>query len=89
MAAIEKTFHGNSSAQKVKANAFSADGTVSSTGGLLWGFSANSTGVGILSDDTTNIAFINKNAVWFNKPVAFDDSLKLTGTAGKVTVYYE
>ena len=89
MAAIEKTFYGNSSAQKVKAKNMEANGTVSSTAGLLWGFSANATGAGVLSDNTTPIAYVAKNAVWFDKPVAFDNSLKLTGIAGKLTVYYE
>ena len=67
----------------------SADGTVLNSAGLLWGFTANTTGVGVLNDNATPIAYVHKNAVWFDKPVAFDASLKLTGLAGAITVYYE
>ncbi len=91
MAAIEKTFYGNSSAQKVKSKAISGTNavTVLNNAGLLWGFSADFEAVGKITDNTTNIAFVNKNSIWFNQPVAFDASLKITLSAGKAVVYYE
>jgi hypothetical protein len=91
MAAIEKTFYGNSSAQKVKSKAISGSSavTVLNNAGLLWGFSSDSEAVGKITDNITNIAFVNKNSIWFNQPVAFDTSLKITLSTGKAVVYYE
>lgn len=91
MAAIEKTFYGTSSAQKVKSKEVTGVSAVEALGtaGLLWGFSGSSTALGEIKDDTTVIALISKNAVWFEKPVPFSTSLDITLTAGKAVVYYE
>jgi|2_EtaG_2_1085320.scaffolds.fasta_scaffold245910_1 hypothetical protein len=91
MAAIEKTFYGTSSAQKVKSKEITGTSAVEALGtaGLLWGFSGSSTALGEIKDDTTVIALISKNAVWFEKPVPFSTSLDITLSAGKAVVYYE
>jgi len=89
--AIEKTFYGTSSAQKVKSKEITGTSSVTAKDapGLLWGYSCSSTGVGEIKDNTTNIAFAAKNAVWYEKPVPFTASLKVTLSAGKAVVYYE
>ena len=91
MAAIEKTFFGNSSAQKVKVKAITGTAavTVLDSAGLLWGFTGDLEALGKITDNTASIAYINKNSVWFNQPVAFDTSLKVTLSGGEATVYYE
>jgi hypothetical protein len=91
MAAIEKTFYGTSSAQKVKSKEITGTSavTVLSTAGLLWGYTSDEDALGKIADDTTSIAYIHKNAVWFNQPVPFTASLKVTLSAGTAVVYYE
>lgn len=92
--AIEKTFYGNSSAQKIKVGTISgaSEATVSSSPGLLWGYTINGTGTGEIKDDTSVIAYAGAtNAVSFCKPIPFETSLKvkLSAAGSKATVYYE
>ena len=91
MAAIEKSFYGTSSAQKVKSKAVPNTTLleVLGTAGLLWGFSGSSLATGEIRDDATLLAYINKNSVWFEKPIPFSASLKVKLGAGVAVVYYE
>ena len=91
MAAITKTFYGNSNVQKVKTKLVTGltEVEVSASPGLLWGFSGDASSAGKITDDATEIAYVSGNSVFFNKPVPFETSLKVTLTAGNAVVYYE
>ena len=98
MAAIEKTFYGDSKADKIKALEVSgaSEATILATAGLLWGWSTNGTGTGHLFNDDadsneTVIGHIGTSNMMFQKPVAFSDALrcKMSNASSKVVVYYE